>query len=65
VLVGAFDPDVAALAAVAAARAATGHILLSSEREAAIAAVAGLNGDDRLVYKHGGCSGAPLDQPAA
>src|SRR5690606_12076342 len=52
--IGRLDPDVAALAAVAAVRAAVGNELFATERDGARAAVAGANVDLGLVEElHG------------
>jgi hypothetical protein len=43
--------DIAAIAAIAAAGSAARDVLLAPEREAAIAAIARLNGDDYFIYE--------------
>ncbi len=48
-----FDVDVAALAAIAAGRAAARDVLLPAKRDAAVAAVAGFDGDFGFIRKHG------------
>ena len=56
VLVG-LQPDAAAIAAVAAVRAALGDELLAPEAHAAVAALSGNDGDFGFIYKfHGRCS---------
>ena len=47
-----FQDDAAARAAVAARRAAARHVLLAPERDAAVAAVAGLYVNFGFVNKH-------------
>ena len=44
--------DIAAAPAIAAARAAARDVLLPAEGQAAVAAIAGLYRNSRLVYKH-------------
>jgi hypothetical protein len=44
--------DVAALAPVAPARAASGHKFLAPERQTAVPTVAGLNGNNNFINKH-------------
>src|SRR5260370_32828949 len=61
-----FDDDVAAAAAIAAARSTELDILLAAERHAAVAAVAGADIDFCFIKKfHGsiGKAGAPMRQP--
>jgi hypothetical protein len=48
-----FDVDVAAVSAIATRWAAARDVLLPAEREAAVAAIAGLHHDFRFVSKHG------------
>src|ERR1700691_399404 len=48
-----FDVDVAALAAISARRAAARDVLLPAKRDAAVAAVAGFDGDFCFIRKHG------------
>src|SRR5271163_298441 len=47
-----FDVDVAALAAIAAGRSAARDVLLPAKRDAAVAAVAGFDGDFGFIRKH-------------
>ena len=57
--------DAAAVAAVAAVRAAEGHELLAAETHAAAAAVAGLDFDACFVDEfHGDCLSPPTKNPA-
>src|SRR5271168_3359853 len=48
-----FDIDVAALAAISARRAAARDVFLPAKRDAAVAAVAGFDGDFCFIRKHG------------
>ena len=57
-----FDVDVAALAAVAARRAAARDVLLPAEGDATVTAVAGLNGDFGFIRKHGSPDSESLEE---
>ena len=61
--VGRFENDVASGAAVAAVRAAARHEFFTVKAAAAVAAVTGLDRDDRFIHKHGYSSGFPLNCP--
>ena len=53
--------DVAAAAAIAAAGAAARNKFLAPKRKAAVAAVAGFDGDNNFVNEHGNRRNSPLE----